>query len=92
MFGLFKKKHEAPKVDELQLFIDRLERILSHAETKFDDEDMCIQFDDKRAEALRLLYHQVSDAFHGDGMKCYSPQGMDILKAILEALKKERLK
>jgi hypothetical protein len=92
MFGLSKKKPDPPKQDEVGLFIDRLERILSQKETDFDWEDMSISFDDERAEALRLLFHQVADAFHGDGMKCYSPQGMEILKAILDALKKERLK
>lgn len=91
MFGLSKKKNDAPKQDEVGLFIDRLERILSQKETDFDWEDMSISFDDERAEALRLLFHQVSDAFPGDS-KCYSPQGMGILRAILEALKKERLK
>ena len=92
MFGISKKNKEAPKPDEVGMFIERLERIISQTDTRFDWEDMSIQFDDKRAEALRQLFHQVSDAFHGEGMVTYSPAGMEVLKAILEALKKERRK
>jgi hypothetical protein len=90
MFGLAKKKATAPKLDEVVIIIGRLERIVSGTDTRFDWEDFSIQCDDKRAEALRLLFHQVSDSFHGDGMTTFSPAGMDILRAILAALKKER--
>jgi hypothetical protein len=90
MFGLSKKTQESPKPDEVGIFICRLERIISQTADRTDWEDMSIQFDDKRAEALRQLFHQVSDAFHGTGMISYSPEGMNVLKAILTALKKER--
>jgi hypothetical protein len=90
MFGLSKKKEAAPKLDEVAIIIGRLERILSGTDTRFDWEDFSIQCDDERAEALRLLFHQVSDAFHGDGTATFSSAGMDILRAILVALKKER--
>jgi hypothetical protein len=90
MFGLAKKKETAPKLDEVAIIIGRLERIVSGTDTRFDWEDFSIQCDDKRAEALRLLFQQVSDSFHGDGMTTFSPAGMDILSAILAALKKER--
>jgi len=76
-------------MDEVQILIERLERITSHKETRFDWEDWSIKCDDKRAEALRQLFYQVSEAFPGDG-GLFSPQGMDVLKSILAALKKER--
>src|SRR5208282_4017778 len=96
MFGLAKKKRE--KVDEVVVIIGALERFISHIEKDdwdknsawdFDDH-MSIKFDDKRAEAVRQLVFQVSDAFHGDGKEAHSPEGMDVLRAILAALKKER--
>ena len=100
MFGLFKKKQEQPKSDELAVIIRSLENYISHVEkndwdelSRYEwDDHMGIPFDDKRAEALRVLCHQVSDAFGGDGMVTYSPAGIDILRAILFALKKEREK
>jgi hypothetical protein len=99
MFGLFSKKQKAPKPDEMVIVIRSLEHYISHVEkndwdnlSKYEwDDYMGVPFDDERAEALRLLCHQVSDAFHGKGMTTYSAEGMDILKAILGALKKERL-
>ena len=99
MFGLPKKKQTTSKADEINIIIGALERFVSHLEkndwddnSKYDwDDHMSIQFEDKKAEAVRQLCHQVSDAFHGKGMTTYSPEGINILKAILEALKKERL-
>ena len=79
------------KVNEISIVINALEKILSAAESRFDWEDLLsIQFDDVRAEAIRQLCWQISDAFHGEDAKIYSSGGMDILKAILEALKKEQ--
>ncbi len=78
-------------MNEIQVISDRLEKIISHADTRNDWEDLLsIQFDDKRAEALRQLFHQISETFPGDDMVIFSPEGMDVLKAILEALKKEQ--
>ena len=75
------------KSNELAVIVDRLEKITSGNDTRNDWEDLLsIKFDDKRAEALRQLFHQVSDVFPGEGM-LYSPAGMEILKAILKALK-----
>jgi hypothetical protein len=91
MFGLSKKKQETPKFDEIAIIIDRLEKITSGRDTRNDWEDLfSIQFDDKRAEALRLLFHQVFDAFQTEGTITSSSARMDILKAILTALKTER--
>jgi hypothetical protein len=81
-------KKETPKLDEVAVIVDRLEKITSGAGTRNDWEDLLsIRFHDERAEALRQLFHAVSDAFPGDGMAIYSPAGMDILRAILKALK-----
>ena len=85
-----KKKKAVPKLDEVAHIVGRLDRIFAGTDTRFDWEDFSIQCDDKRAEALRLLFWQISDAFHGDGMTMFSPAGMDVLRAILAALKKER--
>lgn len=97
MFGLSSKKQKAPKPDEMAIVIRSLEHYISHVEkndwddlSRYEwDDYMGVPFDDKRAEALRALCHQVSDAFPGDRMVTYSPAGMDILRAILAALKKE---
>ena len=83
MFGLAKKKEAAPKLDEVAIIIGRLERIVSGTDTRFDWEDFSIQCDDKRAEALRLLFHEVCDAFPGDSK-------FAVLRAVLETLKRER--
>jgi hypothetical protein len=80
MFGLSKKKETAPKLDEVAIIIGRLERIVSGTDTRFDWEDFSIQCDDKRAEELRLLFHQVCDVFPGKSK-------MPVLKTILESLK-----
>lgn len=90
MFGSSKKKETAPKLDEVAHIVGRLERILAGTDTRFDWEDFSIQCDDKRAEALRLLFWDISHAFPGDGMAMFSPAGMDVLRAVLAALKKER--
>ena len=84
--SLFKMK--TAKLNEVSVIIDRLEKIMSGTDTRNDWEDLLsIQFDDKRAEAIRQLLHQVSNVFPGDGMMMFSPAGMDILRAILKALK-----
>ncbi len=91
MFGRLKKKIKTSSIDEIGIIIDRLEKIVSQTATHNDWEDLLsIQFDDKRAESLRLLFHGVSDAFPGEGMIMYSPAGMEILREILKALKSER--
>jgi hypothetical protein len=98
MFGLFKKKSPKPKLDEIGIIIEALENFIPRFEkNEWDknsewhwDDHMSIQFDDKRAEALRQLCWQVSDAFPGEGMICYSPEGLDLLKTVLKILKKER--
>ena len=78
-------------MNEVNVIIAALEKIISHTDTRNDWEDLLsIQFKEKRAEALRQLCWQVSDAFHGEGKSTYSPEGMDVLKAILEALKKNQ--
>lgn len=78
-------------MNEINVIITALEKVISHTDTRNDWEDLLsIQFDDKRAEALRLLCWQVSDAFHGEDKAIYSQEGMDVLKAILEALKSEQ--
>jgi hypothetical protein len=96
MFGLSKKKRE--KVNEIAVIIGALERFISHIEKAdwdknsawdFDDH-MSIKFDDKRAEGVRQLVLQVTDAFHGEGTTAHSPEGIEVLMAILAALKKER--
>jgi hypothetical protein len=97
MFGLSSKKEKAPKPDEMAIVIRSLEHYISHVEkndwdnvSRYEwDDYMGVPFDDKRAEALRILCHQVSDAFHGEGTVTYSPAGMDILRTILVSLKKE---
>jgi hypothetical protein len=98
MFGLSKKKQETLKRDEMGVIIGALERFISHIEKNdwdknsawdFDDH-MSVKFLDKRAEAVRQLVFQVSEAFHGEGTDAHSPEGMDVLRAILAALKKER--
>jgi len=98
MFGLSKKKRETPKRDEIGIIIGALERFISHVEKNdwdknsawdFDDH-MSVKFFDKRAEAVRLLVFQVSEVFHGEGTDAHTPGGMDVLRAILAALKKER--
>ena len=95
MFGLSKKKRE--DIDEIGVIIGALERFISHVEKNdwdndsgwdFDDH-MSIKFDDKRAEAVRHLVWQVSDAFP-DERTTFSPAGIELLRAILAALKKER--
>jgi hypothetical protein len=83
MFGLAKKKEIAPKLDEVAIIIDRLERIVSGKDTRFDWEDFTIQCDDKRAEALRLLFHQICDAFPDESK-------LAVLRVVLETLKRER--
>jgi hypothetical protein len=83
MFGLSKMKETAPKLDEVAIIIGRLERIVSGKDTRFDWEDFTIQCDDKRAEVLRILFHQVCDAFPGESK-------LAVLRAILETLKRER--
>jgi hypothetical protein len=75
-------------MNELNTIIAALEKITSHTETRFDWENLNIQMDDKRAEGLRQLCWQVADIFPGDGTY-YSPEGMAILKAILDAIKRE---
>ncbi|MEO7299097.1 MAG: hypothetical protein ABI042_11045 [Verrucomicrobiota bacterium] len=95
MFGLSKKKRE--EIDELGVIIGALERFIFHIEKNDWDKDsawdfddhMSIKFDDKRAEAVRQLVWQVSDAFPGDDKMAHSPEGINVLKAILAALKKE---
>ncbi len=96
MFGLPKKKQE--KVDEIGIIIGALERYISHVEKNDWDKDsgrdfddhMSIQFDDKRAEAIRQLVYQVADAFPGEFPITYSESGINVLRTILAALKKER--
>ena len=83
MFGLAKKKETSPKLDEVAIIIGRLERIVSGTDTRFDWEDFTIRCDDKRAEALRLLFHEVCDAFPGDGK-------LTIFRVVIETLKRER--
>ena len=96
MFGLAKKKRE--KIDEVGVIIGALERFISHVEKNdwdknsawdFDDH-MSIKFDDKRAESVRQFVLQVADAFPGEHPTAHSEIGMDVLRAILAALKKER--
>ena len=96
MFGLAKKKRE--KVDEVGVIIGALERFISHIEKDdwdknsawdFDDH-MSIKFDDKRAESLRQFVLQVAEAFPGKWPTAHSSEGIDVLREILAALKKER--
>jgi hypothetical protein len=80
-------------MNEINVIITSLEKIFAKTDTRNDWEDMLsIQFKDKRAEALRQLLWQVSEAFPGQSPVIYSGEGMDVLKAILEALKKEQNK
>ncbi len=96
MFGSSKKKRE--KIDEVGIIIGALERYISHVEKNDWDKDsgrdfddhMSIQFDDKRAEVIRQLVHQAASAFPGEFPITYSESGMNVLRAILSALKKER--
>jgi hypothetical protein len=96
MFGLCKKKRE--KIDEIGVLIGALERFISHVEKNDWDKDsawdfddhMSIKFDNKRAEAVRQLVWQVSDAFPCHGAEAHSSAGIDVLRGILDALKRER--
>jgi hypothetical protein len=99
MFGLPKKKQATPKLDEINIIIGVLERFISHIEkddwdenSKYDfDDHMSIKFDDKRAESVRQFVLQVSEAFPGKWPTAHSSEGINVLRAILEALKKEKL-
>jgi len=74
-------------MNEIKVIISALERITSRTETRFDWENLTIEMDDKRAEALRQLCWQVSDVFPGNGTY-YSQEGMEVLKSILDVLKR----
>jgi hypothetical protein len=77
-------------MNEINVIISALEKIMSKSDTRNDWDDMLdIRFKDKRAEKLRHLFWDLSEIFPGSG-SLYSAGGMGILKAILEALKREQ--
>jgi hypothetical protein len=76
---------------EIEVVTTALEKIISKTDTRNDWEDMLsIQFKDKRTEALRQLLWKISEVFPGEGAQIYSSEGMNVLTAILESLRKEQ--